>query len=178
MSFENLTDEELMILYRNGNEAAFKALYSRHSSKVYSFLKKRIKSEEKIFDMFQEVFVKIHKSKHLYDKTFQVLPWIFTITKTVMIDEIRKDKKHSLNEEINDELVSSIETYENKEKNVSTLLEYLPENQKSVMQMRYIEEKTFEEIALRLKTSPANIRKIVSRGIKRLKELTSAGDLS
>ena len=62
----NVTDEELMASYQEGSEEAFKELYSRHSGKVLGYLRSRTSSEQDAVDLFQEVFVKIHKSKHLY----------------------------------------------------------------------------------------------------------------
>ena len=54
----------------------------------------------------------------------------------------------------------------------------LPTQQKLAVEMRYYDEKTFEEIAEALNTSPINIRKLVSRGVKRLKEIIKEGGKS
>lgn len=165
-----LTDEELMVLYQNGDESAFKVLYSRHSSKIYAYLKKRLRKEEFVKDTYQEVFMKIHKSKHLYNRSFPVLPWLFTITNSMMIDCLRKAKAPQMSDDFNFDqlhapatLVSIGET--------QLLTEQLPESQKTAVHMRYVDDSTFEEIADRLKTTPTNARQLFSRGIKRLKHL-------
>ena len=54
-------------------------------------------------------------------------------------------------------------------------LALLPSQQKLAVEMRYIDDKTFEQIAERLKVSPTNARQIISRGVKRLRELVSKG---
>ncbi len=169
---KNLTDEELMVMYQNGAENAFAELYSRHSSKIYGFLKSRIYQVEKIADIYQEVFIKMHRSKHLYDKSFPVLPWIFTITKSVMIDEIRKDKKSKLMDD--NKNLDQIPATNNDPAEIgdaTLLIQKLPDSQKTALQLRYVDDKTFEEISEILNTSSENVRQIVSRGIKRLKEL-------
>lgn len=176
---DNQTDEQLMKLYQNGDEEAFKVLYGRHSSKIYGFLKKRLNDNEKVAEVYQEVFIKIHKSKHLYNDSLPALAWIFTISRTVMIDELRRNSKiqtvdnYDL-EKIPEELEKTIPQFEL----ASEALEHLPQQQKAAIEMRYINDQTFEQIAERLKVSPTNARQIISRGIKRLKELVSEGGKS
>jgi len=52
----------------------------------------------------------------------------------------------------------------------------LPSAQRIAVQMRYVDVSTFEEIAAVLKTSPVNARQLISRGLKRLKELVIEGE--
>lgn len=171
MLIENLTDEELMQLYQNGSEEAFKILYTRLESKVYGFLKSRIRQAEKVADIYQDVFIKIHRSKHLYNKSLPVLPWIFTITRSVMIDELRKEKKSQLIDDFDLEQIPAVLNEAQFNGEATLLIQNLPDQQKTALQMRYVDDKTFAEIAESLKTSPMNVRQIISRGIKRLKEL-------
>lgn len=171
---KNLTDEQLFKLYQNGDEEAFKVFYDRHSAKVYGFLKSRLKHKETVAEIFQEVFIKIHKSKHQYNDSFPALAWIFAVTRTVMLDQLRKNKK---NEKINDDGLGQIsESFEKADSQYEKILDNianLPEQQKTAIQMRYVDEKTFEEIATSLNISSVNARQIISRGLKRLKELVS-----
>ncbi len=173
-----LTDEELMVMYQNGAENAFQELYARHSSKIYGFLKSKIYQTEKIADIYQEIFIKIHRSKHLYNKSFPVLPWIFAITKSVMIDEIRKDKKSKLTVDFDIEQIPAAQNTESFISESEEFIQTLPEQQKAALQLRFVDDKTFEEIAESLKTTPTNVRQIISRGIKRLKQLMNQGDPS
>ncbi len=172
MHIDVSTDEELMVMYQNGSENAFQVLYDRHSSKVFGFLKSRIKTDEKVQDIYQDVFIKIHKSKHLYNKALPVLPWIFTITRSVMIDELRKDKSSKFVDDFDLEKIEQPIKSENENfGHALKKINELPQSQKVALQMRYVDDHTFEEIALSLKTSPLNVRQLISRGVKRLKEL-------
>ena len=177
MLLSDRTDEQLMILYQKGVEEAFRAIYERHSGKIFGFLKSKIKNEEKAYDIFQEVFVKIHKSKHLYNETFPFLPWLFTITRHALVDEVRKSKNEKSSVPI-EGLNLAIPEVESTPQLSEVLphLSALPENQKRVLQMRFIEEKTFDEISLVLETSPMNARKLLSRGIQRIKQLVKEGE--
>lgn len=168
-----MTDEQLMKLYQNGEEEAFQQLYRRHSSKIYGFIKKRIPNEAKVSEIYQEVFIKIHKSKHRYNDSFSVLPWIFTVTKSVLIDEVRKDKKVE-GQHIEYEDVISLEPQLHANSvDADSLLSRLPSQQQKALELRYVDDKTFTEIAASLNMSENNARQIISRGIRRLRQLVN-----
>ncbi len=179
MSLALKSDEQLMILYQNGDEAAFAILYERHSSKIFGFIKSRIRTSERCQDIFQQVFMKIHKSKHLYNKSHPLLPWLFTITKNTIVDDARKIKKYSNQIQIDDlQIAAPALEVGFKLDDITLQLEQIPLKQRSVIEMRYADEKTFEDIAQVLKTSDANVRQLLSRGLKRLKQLIKEGDNS
>ena len=169
---DQLTDEQLMKLYQQGHHGAFKCLYERHSGKVYGFLMSRIKNKEKVAEIYQEVFIKLHKSKNLYDVQLPVLPWIFTITKSVMMDELRKNKDIPISDNYDlDKLPTPEESSLDNSAKATEALNKLPDQQKTALQMRYMNDDTFDEIAERLSVSPVNARQIISRGLKRLRQL-------
>jgi RNA polymerase sigma factor (sigma-70 family) len=177
------SDEELMAAYQLGSEEAFRALYDRHSKKIFGYLMTRTRSNQLASDLTQETFVKIHKSKHLYNPSLPVLPWIFSITHSVMIDGFRKEARHVAVQKPNLDTFDSVELNQidrapESEGALLPFLASLPANQKVALEMRYVDEKTFEEIAASLKTSPLNVRQIISRGVKRLKELAKDGGRS
>ncbi len=177
MFLENLTDEELMTQYQNGSESAFNILYSRHSSKVYGYLKSRVKQVEVVAEMYQEVFIKIHKSKHLYNKSLPVLPWFYTITRTTMIDQIRRNKNSNLHQAFDFNQLPGTVFADRLVPDTILMIQNLPETQKQALHLRYVDDKTFEEIAHALQTTTLNARQLISRGIKRLKVLMKQGDL-
>lgn len=173
MNLDHLSDEELMVMYQNGNDLAFQALYSRHSGRVLAFIRSKISNSELAGDIFQEVFIKIHKSKKLYNSSFEVLPWIFTITRTSVIDGLRKNKNNRVSyEEDIDKLSVLVPELENNlsHEDLAPALSRLPQNQREAIHMRYVDENTFEEIAKHLGTSSENVRQLVSRGVKSMKK--------
>lgn len=174
------TDEELMVEYQNGSEDAFKVLYSRHSGKIYGYLRKKVFSTTEAADLLQDVFIKIHRSKHLYNKTLPLLPWFFSVTHSVLIDQKRKFERKK---EVFGVDFDQISVCENMDKESNTaimlpLMKDLSESQQVAIQMRYIDEKTFEEIAVSLKTSPLNVRQMISRGVKKMRHLIKEGGKS
>ena len=68
--FSHLEDSKLMELYKNGESMAFEVIYLRHKNRVYSYLDKRLFDKNMIDDVFQNTFVKFHKSRNLYSDKY------------------------------------------------------------------------------------------------------------
>ncbi len=169
-----LSDEELMVMYQSGSEEAFQTLYRRHSEKIYGFLRRKVWNDERAAELYQETFLKMHRSKHLYNKSLPALPWIFSITKSVLVDGIRSDQRAKRDAEYSPDL-EGVEDHRSVAE-VTSLMGRLPESQRKAIELRYIDEKTFEEIAASLETSSENARKIVSRAVAKLKSFAAKGD--
>ena len=159
-----------MVLYQEGDTRAFDLLYRRHSGKVYGFIKNRISDSGLVEDIFQSVFVKLHKSRNQFDSSLKFKAWLFTICRTVLADAFRERPKI---ETVPLEEASDIEAPRAGEMALWGLepLTELPEAQRRAVELRYIEELSFDEIARRLETSPDNVRQLVSRGVRSLKAL-------
>ena len=167
---KSLTDEELMTRYQQGDEFAFEELYQRHSSKVYGYLAQRLKERSTVDDVFQAAFLKLHRSRGQYNPSFPFLPWLFTICRTVMIDAVRK-RENSI-EELHSECVEQAHAkVANSQTNISLPdLGVLSEPQRQAVTLRFAHDYSFEDISRRLETSPANVRQLLSRAIKKLRK--------
>ena len=163
------TDEELMTMYRMGDEEAFSALYKRHSSKIYGYLRAKTSSDVLAREIFQVTFLKLHATRDRYRSDLPFLPWIFSICRNELIDTMRK-KKRNLEDATEWLPEIAVQAGENEEKNPLPL-ESLQGTQRKALELRYQEELSFEKIAERLGTSQANARQLVSRGVKALRKL-------
>jgi RNA polymerase sigma factor (sigma-70 family) len=173
MSLNSLSDEELMVMYQSGADDAFQILYRRHSQKVYGFLRSRVWNDERAAELFQETFLKMHRSTHLYNKSLPALPWIFSVTRSVLLDGLRSDKRAK--REI-DFTSQEVEAVQSEGPEVASLLSRLSESQRKAVELRYVDEKTFEEVAATLQTTSQNARKIISRAIAKVKGFASEGE--
>ncbi len=166
------TDEQLMKLYQNGDMAAFEELYTRYTSRVYSFLRKRLAASDAIDDVYQKVFLKLHENRLKYDANQAFAPWLFTLTRHILIDwyRIKKDIPMEQIEVLLDANQNPIGDKDFDDKNILALVDELPEKYKNLVELRYIEDLDFGEIAERLKLKESNVRKIISRGILKLRQ--------
>jgi len=169
-----MTDEDLMQAYINGDTEAFHTLYQRHKGRVLGYLNSRLASNGEAEDVFQESVVKLHKNRFKYEKDIPFLPWLFTIVKNTLIDHIRKRDTRNKYLQMNPEQVDN--TADEREASLSitdtiSKLSSLDTKQRQVLELRFNEALSFEDIAARMETSQTNARKIVSRAIKKLRGL-------
>lgn len=162
------SDEELMESYKSGSIAAFDLLFDRHSPRVLGFLIKRLYQKKEAEDLLQEVFFKLHRSKHLYNEKLPFLPWMFSITRSVLLDHMKRKRIEDPVDLIELENIPSNKA-EPPKQDFDEILKLLPQQQRQAISFRIYDEETFEEIAVRLSTSPDNARQLFSRGIKRLR---------
>lgn len=170
----NMTDEELMMTYKSGDYNAFCELYSRYHRRVYGYLTQRkgSMSSQSIDDVFQRVFLKLHKTRNKYDDRFNFQAWLFTITKSALIDAFRGQQREKYLESIDKRSDISQEIKPDSHK---VSLAGLTSSDQEVIKLRYLEDKTFEEIGGRLGITPVTARQRVSRAVRVLRKLLKRG---
>ncbi len=87
-----LCDEELMQLYGEGDMDAFEELFHRHKSSVYAFIHHFTHGSGSVDDLFQAVFLRVIRYRDRYKAKAKFTTWLFTITRSVCIDAMRKQK--------------------------------------------------------------------------------------
>ncbi len=85
-------DEALMKAYQEGDNKAFFELFSRHKNSVYSYIYRYTNNSEESEEIFQEVFIKLHRASPNYEPTAKFTTWLFTIVRNLCIDAHRKRK--------------------------------------------------------------------------------------
>jgi RNA polymerase sigma-70 factor (ECF subfamily) len=113
----------------------------------------------------------MHERKLTYDRKYPFTAWLFTMVKTTMIDDFRKTRTRSkvLKQTENTE-VGDHEEYAPVPE--MSLTDQLDESQKKLLELRYLEEWSFEEMAKEFKVNTATIRKRISRLLKQLRGVT------
>ncbi len=121
-------------------------------------------------DLLQEVFFKLHRSKHLYNGSLPFTPWLFTITRSILLDYAKKKSREELTDINEIDKMASVEL-QNVDHQLESLVSALPPPQAEAINLRIFDDKSFDEIASRLSTTPQNARQLFSRGIKKLKQV-------
>ena len=157
-----MSDEELALLYVNGNNKAFDELLSRIQDKIFTYIMYMVKDEDLANDLFQETFIKaITKLQNgLYTDSGKFVFWVMRIAHNVIIDRYREIKGEHIIEPTKDNDLenlkgaSVLDTYRESEmvneqvkKDVKRLMNALPETQREVVYMRFFQQMSFKEIA-------------------------------
>ena len=166
MLLSNLSDQELVKEYINGDNFSFEILLHRHKNRVFAFIMSKIKNKDISEDIFQDTYVKVINSlqKGKYNEEGKFLPWVMRISHNLVIDHFRKQKKMHMirsnsdfdifdvikDNEINiDEKLIKAQVYYD----LKSLIELLPADQMEVLKMRYFEELSFKKIAQKIDIS-------------------------
>lgn len=172
---------------KKGDQVAFTFLLDFFWNEVYGFMLKRTQNETDTEDIVIETFAKAFDRIATYNPEYAFNTWLIAIAKNVHIDILRK-KKSSLFIEITDEqnqqaynIADSSPTAEDeliKEQNLSSLLEcikQLKSHYQEVIQLRYFQELSYQEIAEQLNEPLNNIKVKLLRAKKLLADIIRNG---
>ena len=59
----HLSDEQLFQRYTDGDEHGFQLLMERYEPRIQGFLRKRLSDEERVEDLTQDTFLRIHRAR-------------------------------------------------------------------------------------------------------------------
>lgn len=160
-TLNQLTDDILVKLYEEGNNAAFEVLLTRYKSKVYYYILQIVRDRELAEDIFQDTFIKaimtIQQGRYVESGRF--LGWVNRIAHNLIIDFFRKAKnentisadsyEYDLTDkvELSDLNIEDIMSNEQVLVDVVKMVDYLPQVQQEVVRMRFFEDLSFKEIA-------------------------------
>tara|TARA_B100001758_G_scaffold240673_1_gene246547 strand:+ start:398 stop:997 length:600 start_codon:yes stop_codon:yes gene_type:complete len=163
-AIKSLEDSQLISLYKKGNEDAFAALLHRYKDRIFRFILSKVRNKDLAEDIFQEAFIKVIKTikSGSYNEEGKFLPWAMRISHNLVIDYFRKasrtsfvSESSSLNEDFNifhtlSSQNPNIEDQITSKERLSQMVElvnYLPDSQKRILNMRIFKDFSFKEIA-------------------------------
>ena len=156
-------DEELFELYQSGDEAAFAQIVQRYEPLIAGFLHKRLKDEERVQDLTQDTFLRVHRARDRYDSARKFSTWIYTIASNLLKNEYRNRSRRretafsELREESGPARAVEFESehpdpeqlaYEGELRTaIETAIENLDDHHRIPFVMREVEDRTYEEIS-------------------------------
>jgi RNA polymerase sigma-70 factor (ECF subfamily) len=158
------TDSVLISLYQQGKEEALSEIIRRYEKELFSFIFFKVNDEDLANDIFQDTFIKVILTlkEGNYNEEGKFIVWTKRIAYNLIIDYFRaKTKNPKISESTFDNEDFSIfdllrEPSENIEdelvslqinQDLLKLLNFLPENQKEVIKLRFFDGLSFKEIA-------------------------------
>ena len=162
MNLNELTDEQLALAYVGGNNKAFDLLLSRNEVKLFSYILFVVHDEELANDIFQETFVKAITwlQAGQYNNQGKFCAWLMRIAHNIIVDGYRiqasrrfvdQGDKNDLSTLRSDDVLESFAERELVRaqvlRDVKKLVDFLPDNQREVVYMRFYQEMSFKDIA-------------------------------
>ncbi len=163
-----LPDEQLVSMYREGNNEAFDALLAHNQDRVFQYILYMVGGNEDVAnDVFQDTFVKaiiaIREGKYQEQGLFRT--WIMRIARNLVLDNQRSKQAFRT---VSNDIVGKdgevkgdlIDNYmmgepdaemkivvEQSLSDVMTMVDQLPESQREVVVLRFFQDMSFKDIA-------------------------------
>lgn len=156
-----MTDEELAIMYVDGDNKAFDLLLSRNQEKLFTYILFVVRNREMANDMFQETFFKVvsrlQQGKYIANGKFSA--WLMRIAHNVIMDWYRQQRAQNIVDAPKENDLSNVgstllessregELVNNQVmEDVRRMMSHLPASQREVVFMRFYQQMSFKEIA-------------------------------
>lgn len=145
-----------LLVQQHQDVAAFKELYQRYHKRIFAYCLKFLRNEEAARDAFQSTFTAVYEQRH------QFVPgdfsrWIFTIAKRQSMNLYSRMAADRLPEDHDDDMLLEIADEDDRTdadvalyEMLNQALESLKPEFRDVLQLRYYEDLSYEDIADRL----------------------------
>ena len=155
-----LTDNELIQLFQQGNPRAFDVLIDRHQERIFNAINFMVKDIYLAEDLIQDIFIKIIDNLKLgkYNDEGKFLPWALRIAHNYCVDHFRKVKRTPTIKTSDDqdlfEIIKHTDhpadykmTRSQTHRDIQELVDLLPEEQREIIVLRHYANLSFKEIA-------------------------------
>lgn len=167
---------------QNGGKQAFSELIAFYYPYVSKFLLGLSRDEQLTQDLTQETFVRLIRGIERFqlDGDARFSTYVLTISKRLYIDYLRRERQVFVDFDTQINLPSGCNVEEMamtrlEARRAFDLLSTLPEPQAQAIRLKYLEQMTLEEIALRLGSSTGTVKSRIHNGMVKLREKMTPG---
>jgi RNA polymerase sigma-70 factor (ECF subfamily) len=180
--YRGLDDEELMERLFQRDLEAFRALYERYGSLVYSTCLRIVRDTQIAEDMVQEIFLRVWRKPESYlPSRGRFVTWLTSVTRNRAVDEIRSRNRRFRHEtaspEEQEREVPAAETMDpaltaelsDQRRLILAALEGIPQEQREVIELAYFGGLTQQEISQRLSQPLGTVKTRIRLGMQKLR---------
>ena len=174
---ETVPDEVLIARIAARDQTAMKALYLRHQTRTYRFLRRLVKSAELAEDLTGDVFLDVWRQAGQYEARSSVSTWLLSIARFKALSSFRRKAPETFDPETAEEIADESDTPEislqkvSKAKAMRLCIERLSREHREVIDLVYYHEKKIEEISVMLGVPENTVKTRMFYARKRLSEI-------
>lgn len=175
-----------MAAYVAGEQAAFDELFRRYAPIIEAMARRQLRSKELARDLVQQTFLQVHRARRDFRTDARLKPWLFTIATNLVREHYRRtSRRPETSYEAVREASPSVEPTEAPVdfaglesaaldvRRVREALATLPESQRLVIELHWLQGHPFAEVAEMVGASVSAVKVRAHRGYKRLRELVA-----
>jgi len=176
------SDEQLLALFRAGNEEAFGAIHDRYRQRLFAYVRQMLSKgpRQDAEDVMQDVFVRAYGALRADDREINLRAWLYRVAHNRCIDHLRRPTPPAAEifEMSRKPLHDPIEEAQRRE-DLARLVEdvsRLPEQQRSALLMREIDGMSYADLASALDVTVPAVKSLLVRARVGLVEAAEARD--
>jgi len=171
-----LSDEDLMEGYQAGDRAAFAEIFRRYAPLLLRIMQHQLVRREDAYDLVQQTFLQLHRSKQDFRRGALLRPWLLTIAMNLRHRHFRRLGRHPetpLELEALEELNtgSRVSNAADASCDVHTMLAGLPAEQREVIVLHWLEGLSFNEVAVIVGVSLSAVKVRAHRGYVTIRKI-------
>jgi RNA polymerase sigma-70 factor (ECF subfamily) len=171
-----MTDEMIMEAVKNGDLQRASLLFERYNKRIFNFLARMTMDRVLAEDLTQNVFLRIIKYRNSYKEGLKFQSWVYQVARNVFSDHYQAHKNRFSDfvdvEKISDHMSDHDESgdMDEKEKLLQRSMAMLSEEQRELLVLTRFQHMKYEDVAMIMDTTVANIKVKVHRAIAKLRE--------
>jgi RNA polymerase sigma-70 factor (ECF subfamily) len=169
-------DERLLVEAAQRDPRRFGELYELNFHRVYAYVSRRVHNREEAEDITSDVFHHaLAKLKQFEWRGTPFVAWLFRIAANALADRweaVNRESKDVAPDELADIEVHNIE----QRAALFQLVETLPADQRHVVVMRFVEQKSIKEIAQEIHRTEGAVKQLQFRALEKLREHMEGAD--
>lgn len=188
-SIRELTDQDVVLRARDGQEAAYRELIRRYERPVFSLIYRMVRDRETAEDLAQETFIKVLNAIASYRPEFKFSSWVFKIANNTAIDHLRRRELDTLSLQgsphastpdaieattlqVSDGSETPLDEVEARElgAEIEVAINQLRPEYRSCILLRHVEGRPYEEIAEMLDLPLGTVKTYIHRARHELRE--------
>lgn len=169
----HVTDEALAVRAAAGDHAAFEALVRRHAGSLVAFCRRLLGDPVEAEDKVQEAFLKAYRGLDRFDPSRRFSSWLYRIAQNACVDALRARRDWAPIDEVDPPGADAAPLVADTSPRIAQAVSALPARQRAVLHLKYALDLDAVEIAERLDMTPGNVRVVLHRAIKLLREKLS-----
>jgi len=172
-------DERLLIEAAQQDPARFADLYEVNFERVYAYAVRRVRDRAEAEDVTSEVFHQaLANLKRFEWRGIPFAAWLFRIAANLISDRWQRSGREITDEETIDAAQVSPAEIEEVERRATLfkLVDTLPAEQKNVVVLRFVEQKSIKEVAREIRKTEGAVKQLQFRALSNLRARMEGAD--
>jgi RNA polymerase sigma factor (sigma-70 family) len=175
------SDEQLVALFRAGNEDAFRTIHDRYRTRLYAYVRQMLAgSQSDADDVLQDVFLRAYGALRSDQREIALRAWLYRVAHNRCIDELRRPVPPPADVfDVSRTPVLEPAAASERREDLRRLVEdvrRLPEQQRSVLLMREMDGLSYADLAAALDVSIPAVKSLLVRARMGLVQAAEARD--